>query len=92
MTALKCQFCNSELIDDTTTVKVNINGKSVHIQNIPAQICSNHFCDQELLIGLTVQTLEDIVTKAIKDNIDLGRAFDFRQSNDFLANVMEYAR
>lgn len=83
----KCQFCNSKLIEGTTTIKVNINGKSVYIQNIPAHICTDDLCGYESLVGNTVKILEDVVFKAKKEKVDLGNVFDYSYAEDFMICV-----
>ncbi|PLR77823.1 hypothetical protein CU633_08520 [Bacillus sp. V3-13] len=75
---MKCPFCNSALKDNQlVTVKRLIAGEPVYFQNVPAQVCSNPLCGEEILHGTTVKKMSSIINKAKEESFQFERTFDF---------------
>jgi YgiT-type zinc finger domain-containing protein len=90
---MKCPLCNSELKDNQfVTVKRIINGKPVYFQNVPAQICSNQLCGEEILHGTIVKKMRSIINKAKEENYDFDRTFDFNNGDHFIRNTLEHVK
>lgn len=90
---MKCPLCHSELKDNQlVTVKRIINGKPVYFQNVPAQICSNQLCGEQILHGTTVKKMRSIINKAKEDHYEFNQIFDFDDGDNFIRNTLEYVK
>ena len=57
---MKCVICkNGETMNKTTTVTLQLNGKTFVFKEVPARVCEN--CDE--------QYVEDVITKRIFEMI-----------------------
>lgn len=88
---MKCPICHSELKDNKfVSVKRVINGKPVYFQNVPAQVCSNPLCGEQILHGTTVKKMRDIINKAKEDQYIFNQIFNYDDGDSFIRNNRVY--
>ncbi|PLR84359.1 YgiT-type zinc finger protein [Bacillus sp. V33-4] len=81
---MKCPLCHSALVDNQlVTVKRFINGEPVYFQNVPAQICSNPLCGEEILHGTIVKEMKSIINNAKEASFQFERTFDFKTGQKY---------
>lgn len=90
---MKCPLCHSELLDNqTVTIKRLINGSPIYFENVPAQICSNSFCKEEILHGSTVKQLRSIINKLISEKGEIEDTIDFNQGDNIISQTYQHAK
>ena len=56
---MKCDICGAPLVEQEVTYRVELNGKLVVVENVPAKVCCQ--CGEKLFSAETVERLQRTV-------------------------------
>ena len=80
---MKCKLCGEKITTRLSRTDIVVNGKPVHVINIPAFYCKN--CDREFFHKIVLQKAEVYALAVDTDQLDY-RSIEDQESNDMLAN------
>lgn len=56
---MKCSVCKSDMVQETSTYKTEINGEEVIIEDVPIWVCEQ--CDSSFLDDEVIEAIEDML-------------------------------